>query len=647
MNFIREVGPKLRSGIVQLPYLWRALVLVWNASHRWTFLWLVLLVLQGLLPVAIVCLTRPLVNSLVAALQADDTWGAFLTVLPPVILMAVLLLLGALFGYASDIVRTVQSELVKDHISGLIHKQSVAADLAFYDNPDYHDRLYRAQSHALDRPLTLLESLGSVFQDSLTLVAMLLVLIPYGIWLPIALLVSSLPAFYTVIDHKLRFHLWRLKNTESERRTWYYNWLLTDRESAAELRIFDLGDHFQSLYQLVRSRLRNERIQLARNEGTAEFAAVFVSLIIAGLSLAWMLWKAIQGSLTLGDLALFYQAFQKGQSVMGSLFENLGEVYSDSLFLSDFFEFLDLKPGVTDPTQAVSTPVPLKEGIRFEQVTFHYPGNQGFALHNFDLTIPSGSIAAIVGTNGAGKSTLAKLLCRLYDPDLGRVLMDGVDLRHFNLRDLRRQITMLFQEPVNYQSTFRENIALGDLSAANDPDHIERAARAAGADKLIDGFSQGYDTLLGKWFTDGVDLSVGEWQRLALARAYWRQAPILILDEPTSAMDPWAEHEWLQRFHQLAAGQTTLIITHRFTTAMYADIIHVMVDGCIVESGNHAELLALDGRYAQSWKAQMQTAYGTREKVSPGRVQARDDRTSELTREEAFSGFDLHSTSRV
>jgi ATP-binding cassette subfamily B protein len=225
--------------------------------------------------------------------------------------------------------------------------------------------------------------------------------------------------------------------------------------------------------------------------------------------------------------------------------------------------------------------------------------------------------------------------------------MDGVDLRHFNLRDLRRQITMLFQEPVNYQGSFRENISLGDLSAANDPEQIERAARAAGADKLIDGFSQGYDTLLGKWFTDGIDLSVGEWQRLALARAYWRQAPILILDEPTSAMDPWAEHEWLQRFHTLAAGQTTLIITHRFTTAMYADIIHVMVDGCIVESGNHAELLALDGRYAQSWKAQMQTAYGTRDKVSPGRVQARDDRTSELTREEAFSGFDLHSTSKV
>jgi ATP-binding cassette subfamily B protein len=562
-------------------------------------------------------------------------------------MMATLLLLVALLGYAADLVRTVQAELVKDHISGLIHKQSVAADLAFYDNPDYYDRLYRAQSHALDRPLTLLESLGGVFQNSLTLVAMVLVLVPYGIWLPIALLASSLPAFYIVIDHKLRFHRWRRKNTESERRTWYYNWLLTDREAAAELRIFDLGAHFQSLYQLLRGKLRNERIQLAWNQGIAELAAVSVSLIIAGLSLAWMLWKAIQGSLTLGDLALFYQAFQRGQSLMGSLFENLGEVYSDSLFLSDLFEFLELKPQVTGPTQPAPMPVTLKEGIRFEQVTFQYPGNQGFALRNFDLTIPSGSVVAIVGTNGAGKSTLVKLLCRFYDPDIGRVLMDGVDLRDFNLRDLWRQITILFQEPVNYQSTFGENIALGDLSAANDPGRIEHAARAAGADKLIDKLSQGYDTLLGKWFKDGTDLSVGEWQRLALARAYWRQAPILILDEPTSAMDPWAEHDWLQRFRKLADGQTALMITHRFTTAMYADIIHVMDDGCIVESGSHTELLALGGRYAQSWQAQMQTAYGTQDKGFPGYVHALDGRTTESSRKGAFSGIDLHSTSRV
>jgi ATP-binding cassette subfamily B protein len=294
-----------------------------------------------------------------------------------------------------------------------------------------------------------------------------------------------------------------------------------------------------------------------------------------------MLWKVIQGNLMLGDLALFYQAFQRGQVLMSTLFENLGDIYSDSLFLSDLFEFLALKPQVTDPTQPAPIPVRLKEGIRFEEVTFRYPDSQGAALRNFNLTIPRESIVAIVGANGAGKSTLMKLLCRFYDPDSGRILMDGVDLRMFSLRELHRQITVLFQEPVNYQGTFRENIALGDLSAANDPRQIELAARAAGADKVVDGLAQGYETILGKWFKGGTDLSVGE----------------------------WAEHDWLQRFRGLAASQTTLIITHRFTTAMYADRIHVMEEGRIVESGNHAELLALGGRYAQSWHAQIQTAY--------------------------------------
>jgi ATP-binding cassette subfamily B protein len=250
----------------------------------------------------------------------------------------------------------------------------------------------------------------------------------------------------------------------------------------------------------------------------------------------------------------------------------------------------------------------LKEGIRFERVTFHYPGSQRVALQNFDLSIPAGGIVAIVGANGAGKSTLVKLLCRFYDPGQGRILFDGVDLRRFSLRDLRRQITILFQEPVHFQNTLRENIELGDLSIVKDPGKVESAATAAGADKLIEELPQGFDTLLGQWFRNGTELSVGEWQRLALARAYWRRAPILMLDEPTSAMDPWAEHDWLQRFRKLAVNHTTIIITHRLSTAMHADTIHVMENGCIVESGSHAELLALGGRYAQSWQDQTQTS---------------------------------------
>ena len=599
---------KLRIGIAQLPYLTRALALVWDAAHRWTLAWFVLLVGQGLLPVATVYLTRALVDHLVALLQTDGSWSAFQTLLPFVILMAVVLLLEKVLSYAADFARAVQSELVRDHISGLIHDKSVAVDLAFYDMPEYHDHLYRAQYYAMDRPLTLLENLGSLLQNSVTLVAMVAILIPYGIWLPLVLLVTSVPAFYIVLEHRLRLHQWRLKNTERERRTWYYNWLLTDREVAAELRIFELGHHFQSLYQSLRRVLRNERVQLAWKQSKAELGAAATALLITGVTLAWMLWKAVQGVFSLGDLALFYQAFHQGQRVTGTLLANLGEIYSNSIFLSDLFEFLALEPKITEPAEPVPVPLVLKEGICFEQVNFHYPGSQSIALRDFNLTIRAGSIVAIVGANGAGKSTLVKLLCRFYDPDGGRILLDGVDLRCFSPRELRRQITVLFQEPVHYQNTVLENIALGDLSIPIDPLQVERVARAAGADKPVERLPQRYDTLLGKWFQGGSELSVGEWQRLALARAYWRLAPILILDEPTSAMDPWAEHDWLQRVRTLAAGDTALIITHRFTTAMYADVIHVMEEGQVVESGSHAKLLTLGGRYARSWHDQMKSA---------------------------------------
>jgi ATP-binding cassette subfamily B protein len=247
----------------------------------------------------------------------------------------------------------------------------------------------------------------------------------------------------------------------------------------------------------------------------------------------------------------------------------------------------------------------LREGIRFRQVGFRYPGSQHVALADFNLTIPAGQMVAIVGPNGAGKSTLIKLLCRLYDPDEGRIELDGVSLRDLDLEKLRSLITVLFQQPVHYSATVRENIALGkEPGSAQGFEQLAAAARAAGAADIIEHLPSGYDTLLGKWFDGGTELSGGEWQRLALARAFLRPAPILLLDEPTSAMDSWAENDWIQRFRGLANGRTVILITHRFTTARRADIIHVMADGRIVESGRHADLLARGGPYAQSWIAQ-------------------------------------------
>jgi ATP-binding cassette subfamily B protein len=290
---------------------------------------------------------------------------------------------------------------------------------------------------------------------------------------------------------------------------------------------------------------------------------------------------------------------------MRTLLENVGQIYRNMLFLGDLFEFLDLEPTVREAPDAKRTPDPLQQGVRFRDVTFRYPESERMALDSFNLMVPAGQITAIVGPNGAGKTTLLKLLCRFYDPQAGLIELDGTDLREFSLSTLRRAITVLFQRPVPYQDTAFRNVTFGDLSAEPGLDAVQDAARAAGADSIVDRLPDGWDTLLGKWFKGGTDLSVGEWQRMALARAFLRQASIIILDEPTSAMDPWAETDWLARFRTLAKGRTAVIITHRFTTAMHADVIHVMDEGRVVESGSHGELLAMDGRYAQSWHAQM------------------------------------------
>jgi ATP-binding cassette subfamily B protein len=412
-----------------------------------------------------------------------------------------------------------------------------------------------------------------------------------------------------VLYWTLREFDWRKRVTEDERRVWYYDWLLTSSETAAEIRLFDLGEHFQSAWRRLRARLRSEKLRLARKQSLAELGAGALGLSVTIGALAWMVWQAVQGAITLGSLALFYQALNQGQHLMRSLLDHTGQLYSNSLFLGNLFEFLALKPRATDPVDPAEAPAQLYEGIKFDRVSFSYPSGESesdrFVLRDFSLEIPAGKIVAIVGLNGAGKSTLFKLLCRLYDVDSGAVTIDGVDLRRMKLRDLRGMITALFQSPVRYSQSVSENIAFGDLASGPTDDEIEQAAVAAGADEIVARLPHGYQHRLGKWFANGTELSVGEWQRIALARAFMRQAPIILLDEPTSAMDSWAEAEWMRRFRRLAEGRTAVIITHRFTTAMQADVIHVMVDGEIVESGTHSRLAACDGYYAQSWKAQM------------------------------------------
>ncbi|MFN8627552.1 MAG: ABC transporter ATP-binding protein [Candidatus Binatia bacterium] len=604
METFRLLKTRLDKASSQLPNLARALTLAFRATRGWTLSWGALLLVQGLLPVATVYLTRWLVNNLILALGSHAGWFGLRPVLVPMGLMVAVLLLSEALRSVTGWVRTAQAELLKDHIGGLVHAKSLELDLAFYDLPEFYDHLHRARDEASYRPVELLESVGSVLQNGVTLLAMGAVLIPYGVWVPLAVVVSTLPALYVVIRHTLLQHQWRLAATADERRTWYYDWLLTSRENAAEMRLFALGPRFQSAYQMLRDTLRGERVRIAREQGQAELLAGSFGLVVTGLAVVWMLRRTVAGLVSVGDLALFYQAFNQGQQLMRSLLQNVGHLYSNSLFLGNLFEFLALQPRVVSPPNPAPAPTPLMEGIRFEQVTFRYPGSERAVLRDFSLAIPADKLVAIVGLNGAGKTTLVKLLCRFYDPEVGVIRLDGVDLRAADPDELRRRMSVLFQEPVHYNATAGENIALGDAGAENAPSLVEAAARKAEAQDIVERLPLGYENPLGKWFVNGAELSTGEWQRIALARALMRRAPILVLDEPTSAMDPWSEVRWLGQLRNAIAGQTVLLITHRLTTAMRADVIHVMDAGRVVESGSHAELLAHGGRYAALWAEQ-------------------------------------------
>lgn len=619
----RSFFERSRTAVANLGYVPRALRLVWQAVPGWTSLGLLLIAVQGLLPAALVYMTKVVVDQLVTAKSAGGSGPLLRGLLLSGGAIGGLLLLNELLTSFSRWVRTAQAEYLHDHIRELIHDRAISADLAFYEQPEYYDHLHRARDESAYRSVELVGSLGQLLQSGITLAAMAAVLLPYGIWLPLALLLSTGPAFLVVLRFSLRQHDWRRRNTPDERRTWYYDSLLTGVEAAPELRLFELGPFFKERYTVVRQRLRREKLALARDQGIAEFSAALLALAVTGSVMAWLVWRVVRGEGTLGDIALFYQAFYQGQSLMRSLLGNLGQLYANSLFLGDLFLYLGLTPSVVDPVDAADNgreAPSFDQSLELRRVTFSYPNAARPALRDFDLTIPSGQIVAVVGANGAGKSTLVKLLCRFYDPQAGIVAVDGVDLREFPLVQVRRMMTVLFQEPMHYSTSVAENIAVGKEHSPSDLQRIRSAARAAGADTVIEKLPGAYEQLLGRWFAGGAELSAGEWQRVALARAFLRDSPVLLLDEPTSAMDPWAEAEWLERFRAIAHGRTAVIITHRFTTARYADIIHVMDDGRIVESGTHDDLLAQGGRYAESWATQMKSNAASRmQSVGPTR----------------------------
>ena len=589
-----------------LAYVPRALRLVWEAAARWTVVWVGLLAIQGLLPGASVYLTKWVLDGASEAIGGGLEWANVELIAIPALLMALVLLLQQVARAANSWVQTAQSEYVDDYIQRLIHEQSGRLDLAFYESSDYYDTLHQASTRASSKSLEVLKQIGGLFQHSITLVTIAAILVPYGLWIPLVLIGSTLPALYVVVKHNRKYHDWWERRTMDQRRTRYFDMMLTYDFAAQEIRAFDLGDHFADAYATLRKTLRGERIELEKKKSRATIGAGVVALFAMGGVMIVMGLRAMQGRATIGDLGLLYQSFREGQGLMRDLLQNAGKLYTNAMFLEHLFEFLALEPSIKDPDDPREEPPVPTERITFENVSFRYPETDTYVLDNFSLTLPAQKVIAVVGENGAGKTTLSKLLGRLYDPQEGRVCIDGVDIREYRVQDLRDQITTLFQRPMRYQATVAWNIRMGDVHRDAGREAVVKAAKKAMIHEKVQELPHGYDTQLGHWFEGGAELSGGQWQRMALARAYYRQAPLVILDEPTSAMDSWAENLWLQSFGRLVdEGRTAFVITHRFTTAMHADVIHVMHDGEVIESGTHEELLEQEGHYAESWNAQV------------------------------------------
>jgi ATP-binding cassette subfamily B protein len=596
----------LFSGRSRTLHLKPALSLVWKASPTWTIVSAVLLFLQAGLPLLQLYLMKLTVDAVTAGIAEPEKGAALRRVVVLVCLTGAAALVAVLLASIAKVVGQAQADLVTDHAQDMLHAKSVALDLEYYENSQFHDALYRAQQEAPYRPTRIVNGLVQVARNCVSFLGIAVLLFSCHWGIGALLCATAVPGVLVRLRFADKMYEWKRERSIKERRASYLNWLLTGEIHAKEIRIFDLGSLLIRRFRDLRRQLRQERIGIACRQSLGELAAQAGAIIGIFGSFAFIAFRTVQGALTLGDMVMYYQAFQRGQGYLREMLGGLADLYENNLFLSNFYGFLDLKPTVIESRQAVSVPRPMKRGIVFDHVGFQYPTGAGMVLDDVSMIIRPGQVVALVGENGSGKTTLIKLLCRLYDPTAGSITVDGIDLRHVQSTSWRREIGIIFQDYAHYQMTARENIWMGNIRLPEHDEKIIAAAKSSGAHGVLNGLPHGYETVLGKWLDEGAELSIGQWQKVALARAFLRDAQLIVLDEPTSSMDAKAEYAVFQNIRELASGRTAILISHRFSSIRMADCIYVLKNGRIVEGGTHEELIRGDGTYAHLFATQAQ-----------------------------------------
>lgn len=585
--------------------LFRYLHFIWHGGPSWSLASIVIVVVQGVLPLLTLYLVKMAVDSLQRTLGYEGTSG-FQSVTVFIALLGAATLLEAIFSSVDRIISFVHGNVLTDRMYDILHAKSTELDLEYYESPQYHDTLHRAQQEAPVRPVRVLNNLRQLAQNSISVIALGILLVWLHWAVGFVLLAAAIPAVFVRIRYARKNYHWERHRTPMERQAAYLNGMLTNAAYAKEIRLFGVGSLFMDRFRRLRSQLRLEKVRIATKKTFAELFTMSAAICVSFALLGYLGLRAVQGLISLGDLVMFYAAVQRGQALLRQVFNSVADLYEDNLFLGNLYRFLDLKPKLEEPSNPNVIRKPFRSGIVFDHVGFQYPGDDHRILEDIVLTIRPGEHVALVGENGAGKTTLAKLLCRLYDPTSGAITLDGVDLRHYATQDLRRSISVVFQDYSRYELTARENIWLGNINVPPDGQHLDLAARKAGVDPLIAQLTDGYDTLLGKSFDGGHQLSTGEWQKIALARAFLHDGDIIVLDEPSSSLDAEAEYEVFERFHQLVKGKMAILISHRLSTVKMADRIYVLKHGRIAEYGTHQELMRESRIYARMYETQAQ-----------------------------------------